>query len=223
MEEIAMYLNQTNLQHHVKEHIHVYVFMTILLLTGVIFGAIIVNSMSFVQKEDLYFQLDRYFHMANTENPIAYTDIVKRSFFFHMKYLLLLCLLGLTIIGLPVVWILVFIKGLVIGFSVGFIVNQLGLKGLLLATLSIAPQNMIIIPIYIIAASLAMIFSLRLIHKLFGRSYTKSIRKPFLQYISVFPILLTCALGGSLIETFVSNEAFKAVLKTSLFIIINII
>src|SRR5699024_3064192 len=166
MEEIAMYLNQTNLQHHVKEHIHVYVFMTILLLTGVIFGAIIVNSMSFVQKEDLYFQLDRYFHMANTENPIAYTDIVKRSFFFHMKYLLLLCLLGLTIIGLPVVWILVFIKGLVIGFSVGFIVNQLGLKGLLLATLSIAPQNMIIIPIYIIAASLAMIFSLRLIHKL---------------------------------------------------------
>ena len=217
-----MYMNQLSLQDHVKEHIHVYVFMTILLLTGVIFGAIIVNSMSFVQKEDLFFQLDRYFNMANTENAIEYTDIVKRSFFFHSKYLFLLCILGLTIIGLPVVWVLVFIKGLVIGFSVGFIVNQLGLKGLLLATLSIAPQNMLIIPVYIIAASLSMIFSLRLIHKLFGQSYTKSIRKPFLQYISVFPILLICALGGSLIETFVSNEAFKAVLKTSLYIIINI-
>src|SRR5690625_7607326 len=84
-----------------------------------------------------------------------------------MRYLLLLCLLGLSVIGLPLVWILLFVKGFVVGFSVGFIVNQLGLKGLLLAALSIAPQNLLIIPIYIIAGSLAMIFSLTLLGKLF--------------------------------------------------------
>lgn len=206
---------------HVKENMTIYIFMITLFLTGIIFGAITVNSMTFVQKQDLFFHLDRYFVQLVGEETIASKDILKRSFFFHGKYLFLLFILGLTIIGLPVVWILIFIKGLVIGFSVGFVVNQLGGQGLLIATLSIAPQNMIIIPVYIIAGSLSMIFSLSLLYKLFGRSISYSIGRPFLQYTFFFAILLLLALGSSLIETFVANEAFKALIKTSYTMISN--
>lgn len=203
---------------HVKENMTIYIFMITLFLTGIIFGAITVNSMSFVQKQDLFFHLDRYFVQLNGEEEIASKDILKRSFFFHVKYLFLLFILGLTIIGIPVVWILIFMKGLVIGFSVGFIVNQLGGKGLLIATLAIAPQNIIIIPVYIFAGSLSMIFSLSLLYKLFGRSVSYSIGRPFLQYSFYFAILLILAFGSSLIETFVANEAFKVVIKSTYFI-----
>lgn len=218
-----MYLKKNVLLNHVKENMMIYIFMVTLFLTGIIFGAITVNSMNFIQKQDLFFHLDRYFIQINGEQEIANKDILKRSFFFHMKYLFLLFILGLTIIGLPIVWILVFIKGLVIGFSVGFIVNQLGGKGLLLASLSIAPQNIITIPIYIIAGSLSMIFSLALLHKLFGKGrVSHSLGKPFVQYTFIFLILLLCALGSSLIETFVANEAFKAILRTSYSIMLNL-
>lgn len=210
-----MYLKKNVLLNHVKENMTIYIFMVTLFLTGIIFGAITVNSMSFVQKQDLFFHLDRYFVQLNGDETIASKDILKRSFFFHVKYLFLLFILGLTIIGLPVVWILIFMKGLVIGFSVGFIVNQLGGKGLLIATLAIAPQNIIIIPVYIIAGSLSMIFSLSLLYKLFGRSVSYSIGRPFLQYSFYFVILLFFALGSSLIETFIANEAFKAIIKSA--------
>jgi len=216
-----MYIQQS-IWAHMKQHMMIYLFMVILFITGIIFGAITVNSMTFIQKQDLFFHLDKYFMQVNTEEAIYSKDILKRSFFFHVKYLCLLFLLGITIIGIPAVWLLIFIKGVVIGFSVGFMVNQLGTKGLLLATLSIAPQNMIIIPVYIIAGSLAMIFSLTLCYKLFGRSVTLSIGKPFIQYSYVFIILLICALGSSIIETYVANEAFKALLKTSFYVIISI-
>lgn len=218
-----MYATKNIVLNHVKDNMMIYIFMTILFLTGIIFGAITVNSMSFIQKQDLFFHVDRYFIQINGEEAILSKDILKRSFFFHLKYLLLLFILGLTIIGLPIVWVLLFIKGLVIGFSVGFIVNQLGGKGLLLATLSIAPQNVIIIPVYIVASSLAMIFSLVLLYKLFGRTVSDSIGRPVVQYMIFFIVLIICAFGGSLIETFVANEAFKAVLKTSYYIIVNII
>jgi len=199
-----------------KENITIYIFMIILFLTGIIFGAITVNSMSFVQKQDLFFHLDRYLSQINGEEAVASKDILKRSFFFHVKYLMLFFILGLTIIGLPIVWILIFVKGLVIGFSVGFIVNQLGGNGLLLASLSIAPQNIILIPVYIIAASLSMIFSLALLQKLFGRSVQSySIGRPFVQYSFVFILLIIGAFASSLVETFVANEAFKAVLRTT--------
>src|SRR5699024_12627559 len=77
-----------------------------------------------------------YFELTNNKDAVLSKDILKKSFLFHVKYLILLFILGLTIIGLPAIWILIFSKGLVIGFSVGFIVNQLGWKGLLLAATS---------------------------------------------------------------------------------------
>ena len=208
-----MYLKDNIAINHIKENITVYIFMTTLFLIGIIFGAIVVNSMTFIQKQDLYFHLERFLNQINGEMTFANVDILKRSFFYHVKYLLLLFLLGLTIIGLPIIWVLIFIKGLVVGFSVGFIVNQLGLKGLLLATISIAPQNIIIIPVYIVAASLSMIFSLGLLHKIVGHSTSQSVTKPFMQYTFIFIILIACAFLSTLIETYVSNEALKAMLR----------
>lgn len=196
--------------------------MTILFLTGIVFGAVIVNSMNFIQKQDLYFHLERYFHQLINGQLIPNKDIFIKSFFHHAKMLFLLFFLGLSVIGLPIVWVLIFIKGLVVGFSVGFIVNQLGYKGLLLATLSIAPQNVIIIPVYIVAGSFSMVYSLTVFHKLFSRSVSQPFFRPFLQYSVVFFTLTIGALIGSLIESFVSNEAFKALLRHSTLFIINL-
>src|SRR5690625_5034351 len=104
MEDSYMYFTKKNVLNHIKDHLTIYVFMIILFLTGIIFGAITVNSMSFIQKQDLFFHLDRYFLQLNGDETIASKDILKRSFFFHVKYLSLLFIIGLTIIGLPIVW-----------------------------------------------------------------------------------------------------------------------
>src|SRR5690625_3653432 len=167
---------------HVKMNIAVYLFMSTLLITGIVFGAIIVNSMSFMQKQDLFFHIDQFFERIDESEPIISRDIFKKSFSFHIQYIMLLFLLGLTIIGMPLIWLLIFLKGLVIGFSVGFIVNQLGLKGLFIATASIAPQNMIIIPVYIVAASLAHLFSLFLLQKIIARTPSVPILRPLVTY-----------------------------------------
>lgn len=216
-----MYEQKILLVNHLKNHLTVYVFMVVLFLTGIIFGAVLVNSMGFVQKQDLFFHLDHYFELTNSGDEVLSKDILKKSFLFHVKYLMLLFILGLTIIGLPAIWILIFSKGLVIGFSVGFMVNQLGLKGLLLSALSIAPQNLLIIPIYIFAASLAMIFSLSLFSNLLGRR-KQNIGKPMMQYAFAFILLHLGALGSSFAETFIANEALKAMLKSGIYFIINI-
>src|SRR5690625_4848369 len=217
-----MYIIKNQIENHLKEHATIYVFMIILFLTGVIFGAIIVNSMNFNQKQDIFFYLERYIGQIIANEQVENQAILIGSFLYHIKYLLLLFLLGLTVIGLPLVWILIFIKGLVIGFSVGFIVNQLGMKGLLLATVSIAPQNVIIIPVYIIAGSFSMVYSLSLFHKLFSRSVSQPFLKPFIQYSVVFMTLIFGALFGSLIESYIANEAFKVLLQYTLLFIITI-
>ncbi|RDW21988.1 stage II sporulation protein M [Oceanobacillus chungangensis] len=206
--------NRILLLNHVKENAIIYLFMMILFLTGIVFGAIIVNSMNFVQKQDLFFYLERFFGEIVNEQSIDHITILKQSFFYHIKYLLLLFILGLSVVGLPIVWILLYIKGLVIGFSVGFIVNQLGFKGLLLAALSIAPQNILIIPIYIIAGTLSMVFSLTLINKLFSRRNSQTIFQPFSRYVVIFTMLIVASFVAALVEAFVSNAAMETLIKS---------
>jgi stage II sporulation protein M len=209
-----MNTNRALIVNHIQENKTIYVFMIILFLTGVSFGAIIVNSMNFVQKQDWFFYLERYFGQIVQDQQIASSAIFKDSLFYHIKYLLLLFVLGLSVIGLPVIWVLLFVKGLVVGFSVGFIVNQLGFKGLILASLSIAPQNFIIIPIYIIASSLSMIFSLTLLGKLFTRRVSQPVLQPLRKYIFLYVLLVAASLLAAALEAFVANEAMQAFIKS---------
>lgn len=209
-----MYTIKNQIANHFKAHATIYVFMIILFLTGVIFGAVIVNSMNFNQKQDIFFYLERYISQIIAGEQIGNQAILINSFLYHMKYLLLLFLLGLTVIGLPLVWILIFIKGLVVGFSVGFIVNQFGVKGLLLASLSIAPQNLLIIPIYIIAGSLSMIFSLILIGILFNQKVSQPIIQFFRKYVVMFSLLLLFSFFAALLEAFIAHEAMQSFIRS---------
>ncbi|WP_340001952.1 stage II sporulation protein M [Oceanobacillus sp. FSL K6-0127] len=209
-----MYKNSFLVWEHIKNHATIYLFMIILFLTGIIFGAVIVNSMGFIQKQDLFFYLERFFGQITEGVSIDKVDILWQSFTYHAKYLLLLCILGLSVIGLPLVWVLIFVKGLVIGFSVGFIVNQLGLQGLLLASLSIAPQNILVIPIYITAGSISMIFSLTLINKLFSRKNHQLLLQPLAKYSIIFVILLVVSFAAALVEAYVSNQAMQELIKS---------
>lgn len=209
-----MYKNSFLVWEHIKNHATIYLFMIILFLTGIIFGAVIVNSMGFIQKQDLFFYLERFFGQITEGVSIDKIDILWQSFTYHAEYLLLLCILGLSVIGLPLVWVLIFVKGLVIGFSVGFIVNQLGLQGLLLASLSIAPQNILVIPIYITAGSISMIFSLTLINKLFSRKNHQLLLQPLAKYSIIFVILLVVSFAAALVEAYVSNQAMQELIKS---------
>lgn len=209
-----MYNNRTLIMNHLKEHSNIYLFMTILFLTGIIFGAILVNSMNFVQKQDLFFYLEQFFSRVAENEAIENHAVLKESFLFHIKYLVLIFVLGLSVIGLPFVWVLLFIKGLVIGFSVGFLVNQLGLNGLFIASVSIAPQNILIIPIYIAAGSLSMIFSLKLLQKLFSQRVSQPLFQHFSKYIVLFLFLLAFSFAAALLESYLANQAMEIMIKS---------
>ncbi|KGX83186.1 stage II sporulation protein M [Pontibacillus marinus] len=209
-----MYVKGSLASQHVRENASIYVFVSLLFLIGIIFGAVIVNSMNPIQKHDLFFYLDRFFTEMLRESVASSESLFKSSFFYHLKYLLFIFILGLSVIGMPIIWILLFMKGVVVGFSVGFLVNQMGWYGLLMAAASIAPQNLIIIPVYLIAGSLAMIFSLSLIQKLVAKKIQQQSLLPALMRYSFIFLLLFLALNvAALIESFISPDALKNVIE----------
>ena len=66
---------------HFREHSSIYLFIIVLFLMGVIFGAIVVNSLSFTQKEDLFYYLSQFFGQVSDGHVAAADELFKQSFF----------------------------------------------------------------------------------------------------------------------------------------------
>lgn len=198
---------------HLRDNSSIYLFVTVLFLMGIIFGAIVVNSLTVDQKGDLYFYLNRFFGLVKTGEVATSTEMFQQSFFHNVKYLGLIWILGIAIIGLPVVLILLFIKGMVIGFTIGFLVNRMGLSGFALSFVSVMPQNIFLIPAFLILTTASVAFSLKLIRQQFFKGAKEQVAASFFRYsgilVGVF-VLIACA---SLIEGYVSPTLMKTMMS----------
>jgi stage II sporulation protein M len=208
--------NSNPLVQHVQAHSSIYLFIITLFLMGIIFGAIVVNSLSFAQKEDLYFYLSKFFSEMEDGSMTSAEELFRQSFLHNVKYLGLMWLLGISIIGLPLISVLLFMKGVVVGFSVGFLVNQMGWSGFLLSFVSVLPQNIIIIPAFIFIGAISASFSLTLIRKIFMRQ-TSSMQFQMIPFLSRYVIFLVVAIGivtiAASIEAYLSPNLMEAVIS----------
>lgn len=148
-----------------KNQLSLYVFVSVLFIAGTVFGVLLVHALSFEQQQDLAADVEHYFRMMDASFGPSVQESFWERFMFHGKWLLLLWLLGITVVGIPGVLGLNFLKGTLIGFSFGTLILHYGWKGALLSLLSIAPHNMMIVPAMIIASAAALSFSLYVIKK----------------------------------------------------------
>mgnify|MGYP001158988786 CR=1 FL=1 len=200
---------------HFREYSSIYLFVIVLFLMGVIFGAVIVNSLSFTQKEDLFYYLSQFFGQAADGEFNAPKDLFIQSFFHNSKFIGLIWILGISIIGLPIILIMLFIKGVTVGFTVGFLVNQMGWNGFLLSFVSILPQNLIIIPVFIIMAALSVMFSLRMIRNQFMKKISQPVFPLFFRYLFCFLGALVVIAGAAGVESLISPALLKAVILSN--------
>lgn len=183
------------IQRYVQQHMSLYLFVSILFVMGVIFGAFLVNALSYEQQQSMAQYLDSFFQTVlqglEDEAPQTFAYI----FGSHIKWVLFILLFGLSMIGLPLILIVDFLKGMLIGFSIGYLVGQFSWKGLFFALISVAPQNLIIIPVILISSVTAISFSMYLIRGLILRKkqvHIKPLKSYLVTHVALF-LLVVCA------------------------------
>ncbi len=200
--------NQT-VQHHMEDHLALYVFTTVLFIVGVVFGSLVVGALSVEQRQDLLGYLQHFFNDldqgASADSQVALRYAISH----HLMTIGLLGLLGLSIIGVPLVLVLLFLKGLVIGFTVGFFVHELSWNGLWFAFLSVVPQNLLIVPATVIVSVASIGFSLMLLRNRFMQR-RGTIYPHFLSYTFLVLLMAGLLFFASVFEAFVSPQLMQA-------------
>ncbi|EZH67679.1 stage II sporulation protein M [Geomicrobium sediminis] len=190
---------------HVAEYRSLYVFLAVLFFTGIIFGAVVVNSLSLSQKDDLFIYLQQFFGQVGDGQVTADRDLFWESLMYNVKYIGLMFILGLSVIGSPLILLLLFLKGMAIGFTVGFLVNQMGVPGFSLSLVSVLPQNLIVVPVMIIVAVMSVAFSFRLIRQQFMKVQRQEPIFPHFFRMCLFLLVAVVLLASaSAIEAFLS-------------------
>ncbi len=161
---------------HIKQYWVIYLSLSCVYLAGIIFGSIGVGALN----EPEGSQLVKFFDSLISNQPVEldqqFLIQLARDNFIMMA---LIWILGLTIIGTPLIYLIVFTRGFVLGFTISFIVGAKGAFGLGLVVITVVAPAILGIPMLLLGAGLATIFSFLLLR---GKTTGESLRREFMYY-----------------------------------------
>ncbi|ABR48675.1 Sporulation stage II, protein M [Alkaliphilus metalliredigens QYMF] len=193
----------TWVEKHIKEHIFIYALVILCFLIGISVGAFTVKALDVHQKQELVSYLKGFFQLFDA-NELNGVTIFKQSFTNNFQLLALNWILGITVIGIPFVFMIVGFKGFVIGFTVGVLIEEFKMIGFLLFLFAIFPQNILIIGIFILSGVISTSFTVRLIKSKVNKVRNFSFGKQFIQYSILNLILFGLIIIPGLIEAFLA-------------------
>ncbi len=125
--------------------------------TGISTGVFLELTMEAADKTSLSGYLQQYLLMD--ASAVEYPNPFVSSLLNNLLLLLIMFLGGLSVFGFPAALAALSYKGMVLGFCTGLIAEALKNKGILLILTSLLPQNLLLVPVFILACSAALNYS----------------------------------------------------------------
>ncbi len=135
---IRQYIND-----YFRERIFLLALVAILFIMGLIFGFLASGVLAKDQKDMLVNFIQQGFHGDFNLQNSAYT---RQTIISNIQTVFFLFFMGVSVIGVPLALLLIFTRGFILGFSTGFLFQNMGIKGFVLTLTGILPHNLLVIP-----------------------------------------------------------------------------
>lgn len=136
---------------NIRQNRKEYIISVVVLLIGVIIGVILVNCSSDENKSEIMGYIGNFVQSIKSgEYALDGKKLLTKSLVYNLRLALIIWGAGLTIIGIPVIYLSVAYKGLCIGYSISAIIATLGKsKGIIFALSTMLLQNVIAVPCFL--------------------------------------------------------------------------
>ncbi len=126
-------------------------------LSGLFMGIFMAVTMETGEKQAIAEHLLSF--LAGDGADISFTDYAKTAFKKNAVLWLVIFTGGFTVLGAPISMLPLLYKGAALGLSCTVIIDSMSADGLKLILLSVIPQNMLLVPLFILAASFALSYA----------------------------------------------------------------
>jgi stage II sporulation protein M len=155
--------NMRTAEDYLRRHAGTVLLIGCLFVIGVVFGALAVRSLSPRDRAEQASYLSETIGRAVKPSQGEGGLLLKASLLRSGKYLALLWICGISLVGMVVVMGGALVLGYVTGFTVSFLVAEMGGAGLALAIAGHLPQNLLQVPALVVAGTAAVAFSLQVV------------------------------------------------------------
>ncbi|HHV62176.1 MAG TPA: stage II sporulation protein M [Firmicutes bacterium] len=188
---------------HFRTYVRVYVLAILIFIIGVVFGSLAIRILTPAQKTELAQYLTGFCRSFGSVSPVTRAVTARDSFAGNIKTLLIAWLLGLSVIGAPLILVIIFMRGFMMGFTVGFFVSELMVKGVLFSLAAVFPHSIIAVPAIIIGCTGGMVFASSLVRDHFS-SGRVGLRALFATLTAFVVSTVTLILVAALVEAYIT-------------------
>lgn len=183
-----------------KKNKKMILFLIGLAFIGFIAGSVFITQLSKGDQTLVKDYMGEYINLIRS-NKIDYMQIFKNAILSNSIFTLVTWLLGISIIGIPIILLSYFIKSFTFGFSITSIIFKYKSKGLLISLIYIIPELLNFV-IYTVLLIFAIKFSLKLIDALFKRK-TLDFKILFSNYVTILILVFIGIFITAMIEAFI--------------------
>lgn len=190
-----------------KKNKKLFIFTAILLALGFISGSFFITILSNEDKKIVGETISNFF-MQIKNNNIDSIYTLRTSLSTNLLYILFIWILGISLIGIPIVIFLIFIKSFILGFSISSIIFKYKLSGTALSLGYIFPHHIL----NLIILSFLGVYALKVSISLFKLIVSKkqiNFKITMKKYFGVLIICVILSIMSTFLETFISPYIIK--------------
>ncbi len=175
----------------------------IIFILGLIFGSVYITILGNDEKTLILKKVTGFFSGSNKINFDDRILLFKNSLINNLIFFVTMWLLGLSVIGIPIILIMVFFKSFVTGFSIGSIFACYKSKGIIGILLYIFPNSIITCVFTIFLGTYSLILAIKLLLHAFGKK-TLNFKGFMGKYFFILLICILVSILCALFEAFIN-------------------
>lgn len=182
-----------------------WIYLGVVMIAGAVCGSLFLQMLSVEQQASISNEISLYLNWIQQSGNLNDGQIFWTVFFKYVVWAGLLFVLGISVIGVPIIIMLNFLKGFLIGAAFHTIILTLGSKGIVVSLVSILPQNMIVVPAILLLSSAGIGFSVFIVKNRLIR-HQGYLKEQLMSYSTVAMSMLLLLAVASWIEVYVSPK-----------------
>lgn len=190
---------------HIKNNLVLYIFALIVICIGIAIGSLYSAGLDETQSSELGLYISD-FTQHYRDKDIDFVGIFKSSLQVSFWYVAVCFVASLSIYTVWLVYVALGIRGFSLGFTVGFMVGEIGVKGFFLVLAVVLPSCVITLPVYLLMSVVCVKCAVTR-HRVREnyRENKRELKVFIVLMILIFALLILC----SLIDTFLSPILVK--------------
>lgn len=195
---------------HIRKNIKEYLTVAIVFLIGIIIGVMFINNVDESQKTQITDYLGNFTNSLNTDYEIDTQGLLENSIISNLLLAISLWFIGSTVIGIPIVYVIIGIRGFCLGYTISSIMITYSMwKGILFIICSLLLQNIIFIPCILALA----VSGIKLYKSIIKDKRRENVKIQILRHTIFSAFIAVLMVGASFAEVYGSSNIVSLCIK----------